>query len=128
MKVSMAKLFIIILMCEVCIMIPRSDVLAQNQNQVLTLPGCNEVIATGSNNVLIEGKSAIRTGDFGRCMGFTLLGDQTVYINGRPAIRIGDQVRCVNGKIGVVSGNGANSVFIGGRPAATTGSIITGCN
>lgn len=104
------------------------DAFSQNNSQILNLPGCNEVVASGSSNVLMEGKSAVRTGDVGRCMGFTLLGEPSVFINGRPAIRIGDQVKCVNGKIGVVSGNGANTVLIGGRPAATVGSFITGCN
>lgn len=72
---------------------------------------------SGSDNVLINGIPALRTGDgyVPHCSpkkchsGSAGTGSSSVFVNGRPLIRIGDPVSC-----GSVSAMGSSNVFAGG--------------
>ncbi len=72
------------------------------------IPHCSAyVIATGSTDVLINGRPAARVGDL-----------STPHL--RPA-----GIFCVTHVAPVMTGS--TSVFINGRPAATQGSYLAGC-
>jgi len=72
---------------------------------------------TASENVIINGKGAVRTSDtysvhcckYACHPGQLAEGSSSVFINGLPAGRIGDAVNC-----GSVAAQGSENVFIGG--------------
>jgi uncharacterized Zn-binding protein involved in type VI secretion len=71
---------------------------------------------TGSNNVKINGSSAVRVGDnwdihcFVTCHnGTSVAGSSSVFVNGQPAVRIGDHISC-----GSNAAVGSPNVNIGG--------------
>lgn len=87
---------------------------------------CPDAMATGSNDVQVEGKQASRARDRSACAGTAVQGSSDVLINGQPALTVGSTVACANGKTGIVVG-GASSVFINGKPMAGAGARIVGC-
>lgn len=73
---------------------------------------------SGSPNVFINGRNALRVGDDGvhsACCGSNtwkcVQGSSTVFINGLPAVRLGDQTQHCGGTGKIISGS--DDVFIG---------------
>jgi uncharacterized Zn-binding protein involved in type VI secretion len=68
----------------------------------------------GSNNVLINGKAALRVGDHFADGSAVAAGAPHVFINGRPAARVGDPVSngasVAQGSATVSIGNGGGAV------------------
>ena len=104
-----------------CIMIS-----AVYADEVISLPGCPDVLVEGSTDIFANRKSGGRVGDRGRCSSVAIMGSSAVLFNGKPALRVGDQVLCMNGKIGFVR-DGESSIVIDGKPLATAASRIVGC-
>ena len=84
---------------------------------------------TGSPDVIINGKPALRVGDNGvhsTCCGAntwqTVAGSATVFINGRPAVRLGDATQHCGGAGKTIEGS--PDVLIGDDNGAGAGSTV----
>ena len=51
-------------------------------------------VASGSGDVMVEGKQAARAGDAAGCAGPIIEGSPDVFINGKPMARMGDAADC----------------------------------
>jgi uncharacterized Zn-binding protein involved in type VI secretion len=78
-------------------------------------------VASGSGDVMVEGKQAARAGDAAGCAGPIIEGSPDVFINGKPAAVQGDKTGC-----GGTIVSGASGVFINGKPMARMGDAA-GC-
>lgn len=78
-------------------------------------------VASGSGDVMEEGKQAVRAGDSAGCAGTIIEGSPDVFINGKPAAVQGDQTGCGGSIV-----TGASGVFINGKPMARVGDAA-GC-
>ena len=78
-------------------------------------------VASGSGDVMVEGKQAARAGDAAGCAGPIIEGSPDVLINGKPAAVQGDKTGC-----GGTIVSGASGVFINGKPMARMGDAA-GC-
>jgi uncharacterized Zn-binding protein involved in type VI secretion len=78
-------------------------------------------VASGSGDVMVEGKQAARAGDSAGCAGTIIEGSPNVFINGKPAAVQGDQTGCGGSIV-----TGASGVFINGKPMARMGDAA-GC-
>jgi uncharacterized Zn-binding protein involved in type VI secretion len=78
-------------------------------------------VASGSGDVLVEGKQAARAGDAAGCAGPIIEGSPDVFINGKPAAVQGDKTGC-----GGTITSGATGVFVNGKPFVIAGSAA-GC-
>lgn len=81
---------------------------------------------TGSSDVIINGKPALRLGDTGvhkTCCGAnqwkTVAGSATVFINGKPAVRLGDATQHCGGAGTVIEGS--SDVLIGDDSGVAAG-------
>jgi uncharacterized Zn-binding protein involved in type VI secretion len=94
-------------------------------------PGCPHPAIgpaiSGSGNVNVNGKPALRLGDSGMhaaCCGPNTwnakMGSATVFINGKPAHRMNDPVQHCGGMGKLVEGSG--DVIVGGAPSSGSGS------
>jgi uncharacterized Zn-binding protein involved in type VI secretion len=79
-------------------------------------------ISGGSPGVLVEGRSAARSGDRAGANAAITGGSRNVFIGGKPAARAGDRTSCG----GIITG-GSSSVFVNGKPLAATGDRSGGC-
>ena len=70
-------------------------------------------VASGSGDVMVEGKQAARAGDAAGCAGPIIEGSPDVFINGKPAAVQGDKTGCGGSIV-----SGASGVFIATRRAA----------
>lgn len=75
------------------------------------------VVTDGSSGVLVEGRSAANAGVDSRAAG-----SSDVLIGGKPALRQGDPADC-----GTVALSGSSSVFVNGRPLASSGTSVGSC-
>jgi uncharacterized Zn-binding protein involved in type VI secretion len=73
-------------------------------------------IASGSGNVMVEGKQAARAGDATGCGSTVVEGSPDVFINGKPAAVQGDATGCGGSIV-----TGSSGVFINGKPMAASG-------
>ena len=73
-------------------------------------------IASGSDNVMVEGKQAARAGDATGCGSAVVEGSPDVFINGKPAAVQGDATGCGGSIV-----TGSSGVFINGKPMAASG-------
>ena len=78
-------------------------------------------VASGSGDVMVEGKQAARASDAAGCAGPIIEGSPDVLINGKPAAVQGDKTGC-----GGTIVSGASGEFINGKPMARMGDA-TGC-
>jgi len=78
-------------------------------------------VASGSGDVMVEGKQAARAGDAAGCAGPIIEGSPDVLINGKPAAVQGDKTGCGGSIV-----SGASGVFINGKPMARMGDAA-GC-
>ena len=78
-------------------------------------------VASGSGDVMVEGKQAARAGDAAGCAGPIIEGSPDVFINGKPAAVQGDKTGCGGSIV-----SGASGVFINGKPMARMGDAA-GC-
>jgi uncharacterized Zn-binding protein involved in type VI secretion len=78
-------------------------------------------VASGSGDVMVEGKHAARAGDSAGCAGTIIEGSPDVFINGKPAAVQGDKTGC-----GGTITSGATGVFVNGKPFVIAGSTA-GC-
>jgi uncharacterized Zn-binding protein involved in type VI secretion len=74
-------------------------------------------VASGSGDVMVEGKHAARAGDSAGCAGTIIEGSPDVFINGKPAAVQGDKTGC-----GGTITSGATGVFVNGKPFVIAGS------
>jgi uncharacterized Zn-binding protein involved in type VI secretion len=74
-------------------------------------------VASGSSDVIVEGKQAARAGDSAGCAGTIIEGSPDVFINGKPAAVQGDKTGC-----GGTITSGATGVFVNGKPFVIAGS------
>ena len=81
-----------------------------------------DCISGGSPGVLVEGRSAERSGDRAGANAVVSGGSRNVFIGGKPAARAGDRTTC-----GGTITNGSSSVFVNGKPLATAGDRTGGC-
>jgi uncharacterized Zn-binding protein involved in type VI secretion len=79
------------------------------------------VVTGGSQDVMVGGKTAARSGD-PTSAGAIVEGSRDVFIDGKPAAIGGSRTGCG----GVVVGTGSG-VFINGKPLARSGDSATGC-
>lgn len=84
-------------------------------------PCSSSSVASGSGDVMVEGKQAARAGDSAGCAGTIIEGSPDVFINGKPAAVQGDKTGC-----GGTITSGATGVFVNGKPFVMAGSA-TGC-
>lgn len=80
-------------------------------------PGC---ALTGSPNVSVEGRGMLNLGDVQACPGLRYEIIPHVIINGLPAVRLLPSDEASGSG---ASGSGANSVTVGGAPAARQGDV-----
>ena len=73
-------------------------------------------IASGSDNVMVEGKQAARAGDATGRGSTVIEGSPDVFINGKPAAVQGDATGCGGSIV-----TGSSGVFINGKPMAASG-------
>ena len=78
-------------------------------------------VASGSGDVMVEGKQAAHAGDAAGCAGPIIEGSPDVLINGKPAAVQGDKTGC-----GGTITSGATGVFVNGKPFVIAGSAA-GC-
>ena len=78
-------------------------------------------VASGSGDVMVEGKQAARASDAAGCAGPIIEGSPDVLINGKPAAVQGDKTGC-----GGTIVSDASGVFINGKPMARMGDAA-GC-
>jgi uncharacterized Zn-binding protein involved in type VI secretion len=76
-------------------------------------PCPDTTIASGSNDVTVDGKAAARAGDSAGCGGAVVEGSPDVFINGKLAAIQGG---ATGGGGGIVTGS--SGVFINGKPMA----------
>jgi len=74
-------------------------------------------VASGSGDVMVEGKQAARAGDSAGCAGTITEGSPNVFINGKPAAVQGSKTGC-----GGAVASGATGVFVNGKPFVIAGS------
>ena len=74
-------------------------------------------VASGSGDVMVEGRPAARAGDAAGCAGTIAEGSPDVFINGKPAAVQGAKTGC-GGKVA----SGATGVFVNGKPFIIAGS------
>ena len=82
-------------------------------------PACT--VASGSGDVMGEGKQAARAGDTAGFAGPIIEGSPDVFINGKPAAVQGGKTGC-----GGTITSGATGVFVNGKPFVIAGSAA-GC-
>jgi uncharacterized Zn-binding protein involved in type VI secretion len=68
---------------------------------------------TGSENVFVNGKSAVRIGDLCACKDPALEGSETVFINGIGVHREGDKTKGHDGYVANKAASGSTNVFAG---------------
>ena len=78
-------------------------------------------VASGSGDVMVEGKQAAHAGDAAGCAGPIIEGSPDVFINSKPAAVQGDKTGCGGSIV-----SGASGVSINGKPMARMGDAA-GC-
>jgi len=91
---------------------PSATLAADNAN-----PCPAGTVASGSGDVMVEGKQAARAGDSAGCAGTIAEGSPDVFINGKPAAVQGSKTGC-----GGAVASGATGVFVNGKPFVIAGS------
>ena len=106
-----------LLVMSVALGLGASEAVAEDGSAKAPCP--ETTIASGSNDVMVDGKAAARAGDSAGCGGAVVEGSPDVFINGKPAAIQGGAAGCGGGIV-----TGSSGVFINGKPMAHTGDAV----
>jgi uncharacterized Zn-binding protein involved in type VI secretion len=106
-----------LLVMSVALGLGASEAVAEDGRAKAPCP--DTTIASGSNDVTVDGKAAARAGDSAGCGGAVVEGSPDVFINGKPAAIQGGAAGCGGGIV-----TGSSGVFINGKPMARTGDAV----
>ena len=103
------------------LMVVTGPALAGDQSGQAPCPA-GSAITSGSSNVTVGGKQAVRAGDTTGCGSTVTEGSSNVLINGKPAAVQGSSTGCGGSIV-----TGSSGVFINGKPMAAVGDATSGC-